>query len=309
MERFDETGPVRFTRPVLFPGRGGLAEWRCMNRQAFDGVVGQEPAVAALQAQLAATGGSGSTLIVGPDGVGRFLLARRAADLILGPAVRSDLYVLDPEAGIDGVREATAQLARKPLEGPRSVLILRDLDRFSGAAHNALLKTLEEPPAGAAIFLVAQGVELLPETVVSRCRTVRARPLTDADCARVAGVEDARDAEGSPGRAVFQAQAGVGEAAQTLLALLERPAPDPLAEVDKLVRKKSGVETKEHRRRLIEVLAVVAARLRRRLPESEDVLREVVLSIGSLGANANPAIVFCDLALGPWKKKQHNPAT
>ncbi len=273
--------------------------------RAFEEVIGQEPAVAALESQLARTGGAGSTLIVGPEGVGRFLLAHCTARAILGPALRSDLTVLDCTAGIDGVRDARAVLQRKPLEGPRQVLILRDADRLSYEALNALLKTLEEPPADAAIILVSEGIGFLPETVVSRCRIVRARPLNDEQCVAVAGHE-AADAEGSPGRARFQAETGAGEAATALLRMMERAAGDPLAEIEKLARKKPGEESKQQRRRLIEVLRVAATRLQRRLPESECALRLVVDALGSLGANANPTIVFSELVLTPWKKTRNN---
>ncbi|MEM8884079.1 MAG: hypothetical protein AAGD14_08430 [Planctomycetota bacterium] len=115
-------------------------------------LIGQERAQAALR-----RAGAGSVLIVGPDGVGRFGLAVEAARAVLGTDAAAaarvdslqhvDLGVLDPTEGIEGVRRATERLSRLPVEGPRQVLILRDLDRMSHEAHNALLKTLEEPPA------------------------------------------------------------------------------------------------------------------------------------------------------------------
>jgi replication-associated recombination protein RarA len=271
---------------------------------AFDPVIGQPDAVAALRSHIARTGGSGATLIVGPEGVGRFLLARCAADAILGPAVRSDLLVLDPGAGIDGVRASTAQLARKPLEGPCTVLILRDADKLSVAALNALLKTLEEPPAGASIFVVAEAPEFLPETVVSRCRIVRARPLSDAQCAQVTGLDEAADAEGSPGRALYQKEHKVTDAATALVDLLGGPGGDVLGAAEKIARRRPSEDSKQHRRRMSEVLRVAGTRLRRQLPESEDLLRETVAALGSLAANANAGIVFADLALHPWKKKR-----
>ncbi len=281
----------------------------------FDGVVGQEAAVAALRAQLARTGGAGATLIVGPEGVGRFLLARRAAEAILGsPALleagrHPDFSVLDPETGIDGVRDAAIGLQRRPAMADRQVLIVRDADRLSLEAHNALLKLLEEPPAGAAVFVVAADTTLLPETVVSRCRLVRARALTDEETARVLearGVpaDASCDAEGSPGRACFHHATGVPADAERLLALLIKPQPDALAVAEALARRRPKEESAAHRRRLQEVLRVAAARLRRRLPESESALRSVVDALGSVTANANAAIVLADLVLIPWQRKR-----
>ena len=276
----------------------------------FEDVVGQDAAAAALTRHLEATRGAGGTLIVGPEGVGRFLLAHRAARAILGDTPESaarveslqhaDLHVLEPSAGIDGVREVAELLVRMPVEGERTVLIVRDLERFSLPALNALLKTLEEPPGGAAIILVAEGTELLPETIVSRCRIVRARALTRDETRKVleakgAPPELAEDADGSPGRALTRQRLGTD--ADSLLVLLAPAHKDPLGEIDKIVRRRSGEENDANRRRLADLLQATASRLRRRLPDQEAALRSVLEALGSLEANANAGIVFSDLVL------------
>ena len=281
---------------------------------SFSGIVGQERAITALTGHIERGGCAGSTLIVGPEGVGRFLLAWRAARVILGDAPlvdafsHPDLAVLErTDKGIDEVRAAAAALQRKPVQGPRQVLLVRNADRFSLPAHNAMLKMLEEPPGGAAIFLTASDPALLPDTVVSRCRMVRARPLTVAETAAVLEqhglpTDGAADAEGAPARAIYHAEHGVLEDAGKLVTLLLRRRRDPLADVERVMRRRKDEESKEHRRRLIEIGRVAAGRLRRRLPESENVLRLLVEALGSLAANANPGIVFAELALTPWKK-------
>jgi DNA polymerase-3 subunit delta' len=280
---------------------------------SFGDVVGQRGAVAALRAQIERTGGQGSTLLVGPEGVGRFLLARCAAAAILGDPARvaagthPDLFVLSPDLGIDGVREAVAVLARRALRGPRQVLLVRDADRLSVEALNALLKTLEEPPGGAAIYLVAEDAAALPETVVSRCRIVRAVPLTEAETAEVvhrhgAPRAAAADAEGAPGRALYQVAQGVPGDAEALLDAIAGRGEDPLADVEKIVRRRKDEEAPAQRRRLEEVCRVAAARLRRELPLSEASLRPVVEALRSMRANANPSIVFTDLALTRWTR-------
>ena len=281
-----------------------------------NGLLGQETALAALDAHLRQSEGAGSVLILGPEGVGRFGLALRTAGAILGTTpdaaarVESlqhvDLGVLDPSEGIAGVRAATERLSRRPAEGSRQVLILRDLDRMSEEAHNALLKTLEEPPAGAAILAIAEAAHHLPETVVSRCRIVRAHALGRAATAQVLDTlglppELVDDAEGSPGRAVYQSEHGVPEPASRLVEMLTRPSGDslgdPLGDVESIVRRRGEEKTADQRRRLIEVLRVVATRLRVRLPESEAPLRSVVSALGSMAANGNASIVFADLVL------------
>jgi DNA polymerase-3 subunit delta' len=280
---------------------------------SFAEVVGQRGAVAALRAHVARTGGQGSTLIVGPEGVGRFLLARCAAAAILGDRARvvagthPDLLVLTPDMGIDGVRDAVALLGRRPLQGARQVLLVRDADRLSVEALNALLKTLEEPPGGAAIFLVAEEAAALPETVVSRSRIVRAVPLTEEETAEVLARHGlpraaAADAEGAPGRAVYQAAQAVPEDATALLEAVGGRGEDPLAEVEKIVRRRKDEEAPAQRRRLEEVCRVAATRLRRALPGAEVALRPVVEALRSMRANANPSIVFTELALTRWTR-------
>ncbi len=282
----------------------------------FEAVVGQEAAVAALRAILARTGGQGTTLIHGPEGVGRFLLARCAAKAILGDAAlveaqtHPDLTVLTPDMGIDGAREALAVLSRRPLKGPRQVLLVRDFDRFHGDVHHFLLKTLEEPPAEAAVLLVAEAPALLPPTVISRCRLVRAAPLSDAQTAEVlarAGLprEAAADAEGAPGRGIRQAALGIGEDVTVLVEALAGRREDPLGDAERIVRRRKDEEAPEQRVRLAEVCRVAAARLRRGLPESEDALRPVVEALRSLSSNANPSIVFAGLMLVPWTHRRH----
>ena len=240
----------------------------------FTDVVGQDGAVNALRAHLARTGGAGSTLILGPEGVGRYRLALATACEILGDAElvdslnHPDLRVLEPGEGIDGVRSAVAGLQRRAARGPRQVLILRDADQLSDAAHNALLKTLEEAMA-------RLGFE--PEL--------------------------ARAAQGSPGRAIGLRESGALELAERVEALLLRPGKDPLGTADKLGRKQKGEDGNAQRARITAVLDVVAVRLRERLPESESALRCVVEALGSLGRNANPGIVLADLLLHPWKNE------
>ncbi|MFI5402213.1 MAG: hypothetical protein ACHQ1G_04690, partial [Planctomycetota bacterium] len=277
----------------------------------FGGVVGQAAAVAALRAHLARTGGQGSTLLCGREGTGRFLLARCAAAEILGDAAlveagtHPDLTVITPDMGIDGVREVMGGLSRRALLGPRQVLLVRDLDRFDESVHHFLLKTLEEPPAGAAILLVAEEPALLPPTVLSRCRFVRTVPLADADTALVlarvgAPREAAADAEGSPGRGLAQVSLGIPEDAGVLVEALAGQREDPLGDAERLVRKRKDEEPAGQRARLVETCRVAVARLRRGLPETEGVLRPVVEGLRSLLGNANPSIVFAGLVLVPW---------
>lgn len=78
---------------------------------------------------------------------------------------------------IEEIRESIAAAALKPYEGKWKVFILRDADRLTQDASNALLKTLEEAPAHTVFILVTNNKANLLETIQSRAFEVRLKPL------------------------------------------------------------------------------------------------------------------------------------
>ncbi|MET1231980.1 MAG: hypothetical protein ABWY52_03910 [Candidatus Limnocylindrales bacterium] len=113
---------------------------------------------------------------------------------------------------IDQVRSLVVDLSLLPLEGRFRVAIISSAQRLNPDAQNALLKTLEEPPAGAVLVLCADDETLLLDTVRSRCARIRvgavAAPIIAAllvergaaDAATAAGI--ARLSDGRPGLAL-----------------------------------------------------------------------------------------------------------
>jgi len=90
------------------------------------------------------------------------------------------------------VRDLAYQLALSPLQGNWRVCVIRDVDRATPEAANALLKTLEEPPSHAILILTVSDASLLLPTIVSRCQvlTLRAVPPETVERALVErGVE------------------------------------------------------------------------------------------------------------------------
>lgn len=71
---------------------------------------------------------------------------------------------------IEAVRDLIRRLSLKPLQGARLVVIIEDADKMTEEAANALLKTLEEPPAGTLFVLTSAAPERLPSTIRSRCQ-------------------------------------------------------------------------------------------------------------------------------------------
>ena len=229
-----------------------------------------QPAALDAIARMAAGPAPHAVLLVGPPGVGKTTLAGDLAAALLctapNPADRPcrtcracrlvasgnhpDLHRLAPEGpggqvligdsrearAARGVRDLLRDLALLPVEGGARVAVIEGAAQMNEDAQNALLKTLEEPPAGVTIVLCADREELLLPTVRSRCARIRLGPtgpreieallgeLGLADAATASRL--ARLAGGRPGVAVAYARAPESvairdEIARTLLDLLE----------------------------------------------------------------------------------------
>ena len=87
------------------------------------------------------------------------------------------------ELPIRVIRDLCLDLGLKPMSGRRKVAIVDDADDLNDEAANAFLKTLEEPPPGSVLILIATSAEGQLDTILSRCRVVRFDPLPEADLA------------------------------------------------------------------------------------------------------------------------------
>ncbi|MDF1524279.1 MAG: DNA polymerase III subunit gamma/tau, partial [Trueperaceae bacterium] len=189
----------------------------------FDQVVGQEHVLDVLAAALRRDAIGHAYLFSGPRGVGKTTTARLLAMAVNcetdDPGERPcgacescrlvqegrhpDVTELDAASNnsVDDVRDLREKVRLASLRGGRRVWVLDEAHMLSRAAANALLKTLEEPPAGLVFVLATTEPEKLPPTVLSRCQHFRFRRLTDeqiagklARLAREAGVEADADA-------------------------------------------------------------------------------------------------------------------
>ncbi len=82
--------------------------------------------------------------------------------------------------GVDDIRAQVANdVVIKPYSGPKKIYIINEGEKMTVAAQNALLKTLEEPPAYTVIFILTTNVETLLPTIVSRCVVLAMKPVED----------------------------------------------------------------------------------------------------------------------------------
>jgi DNA polymerase-3 subunit gamma/tau len=164
-------------------------KWRPMT---FDEVVGQEHVTYTLRNALVSGRVGHAYLFSGPRGTGKTTMARLLAKAVNclndDPAQRPDntcahclainegrfLDLIEIDAashtGVDDVRDLRERIAFAPNEGQYKVYIVDEVHRFSGAAFDALLKTLEEPPAHAIFVLATTEIHKVPQTILSRCQ-------------------------------------------------------------------------------------------------------------------------------------------
>lgn len=210
----------------------------------FSEVVGHARPLGLLSRSVARGSLPPSLLFTGPEGVGKRLAAlalaqalnclspvrddREQAGLPLDacgecPACRRiargthpDVVLLEPGDNgtikIEPIREVIAAAGYRPFEGRQRVIVVAEADRVTQDAQDALLKSLEEPPASSVFVLLSSRPETLLATIRSRCSRLRFGRLAASDLARLL-VErheyDEREAyaaaavaDGSPGRAL-----------------------------------------------------------------------------------------------------------
>ncbi|MBU1383122.1 AAA family ATPase [Myxococcota bacterium] len=100
-------------------------------------------------------------------------------DLIL---VDTEWAVKNPTQNIkiEAIRELESRVIKGPFESPNLVVIIDSMDKMMPASSNALLKTLEEPPSGTFLILLATSAESVLPTIRSRCNLINFAPLDDS---------------------------------------------------------------------------------------------------------------------------------
>ncbi|MBI4437104.1 MAG: DNA polymerase III subunit delta' [Candidatus Omnitrophica bacterium] len=167
---------------------------------SFGDILGQSHAVSLLKSALASGRLSGAYLFSGPPGVGKRFAARQlakalncekgeeeACDLCLScrkmdACNHPDLLWIEPrekavQISIEAIRELKREVALRPWEGKRRVVVFPEVERATEEAQNAFLKILEETPEGSLLLLTSVKREGILPTVLSRCKELRFGPI------------------------------------------------------------------------------------------------------------------------------------
>ncbi|MDI6756907.1 MAG: DNA polymerase III subunit gamma/tau [Endomicrobiia bacterium] len=176
-------------------------KYRPMN---FNEVVGQEHIVSTIANSIASGRIHHAYLFSGTRGVGKTTMARilaKALNCQNGPTaeicgvcdackgIASGSYVDVQEIdgasnrGIDEIRSLRENVRFAPVAGRYKIFIIDEAHQITGAAFNALLKTLEEPPPHAVFILATTESQSIPATIASRCQKYRFKMISEEEIA------------------------------------------------------------------------------------------------------------------------------
>jgi DNA polymerase III subunit gamma/tau len=135
----------------------------------FDEVIGQDKVVSALKNALVSGRVAHAYIFAGSRGTGKTSIARIFANT-LGVS-SNDLYEIDAASnrGIDDIRAIKDAVNTLPFDSKYKLYIIDEAHMLTREAWNALLKTLEEPPAHVIFILATTEIEKIPDTIMSRC--------------------------------------------------------------------------------------------------------------------------------------------
>jgi DNA polymerase III subunit delta' len=178
--------------PLIFDGKNVI--FYSMSVNFSWPIYGHQQQISFLQESIRQHKLANTYLFYGPRGLGKKLVAYNFAKSLfcqaednkpcqkcdacqqINKGVFADLHILgkdQDELSADHIKEFLARLSLTSSSGGHKLAIIQKVDKINLFSANALLKTLEEPPKNTTIILVADQINNLPATVISRCQLLK----------------------------------------------------------------------------------------------------------------------------------------
>ena len=160
------------------------ALYRKYRPQTFNDIVGQNHIVSVLKNAIDKNQISHAYLFYGSRGTGKTSIAKIFANEVNGNEIyqKENVDIIEIDAasnnGVDEVRDIKEAIKFLPTEGKYKVYIVDEVHMLTTAAFNALLKTLEEPPAHVIFILATTEIHKIPATILSRCQRFEFKNLS-----------------------------------------------------------------------------------------------------------------------------------
>lgn len=168
----------------------------------FDEIIGNEKTKEELKRSLEEDKVSHSYMFVGIEGIGKQLIAKAFAQMILctnetekgcdkcksciefQSQNHPDFLYIEPDGNsikIEQIRYLQRKIQEKPIISNKKVYIINDADKMTQEAQNCLLKTLEEPPEYSTIILIGSNENAFLNTIKSRCMKLTFQPIASEE--------------------------------------------------------------------------------------------------------------------------------
>ena len=254
-----------------------LAIYRKYRPKSFEELIGQKEIVQVLQNAAKQNKLAHAYLFYGPKGTGKTTMARMIAKLANCETRRDDkefhkrgepcnrcdrckdidagraLDVIEIDAasnrGIDDVRELREGIRVSPASYEKKVVIIDETHMLTREAFNALLKTLEEPPAHAIMILATTELEKVPPTIVSRTQRFNFRKLTIEEILeklrKIAATEKIKASDDALELIASRAEGSLRDAESLLDQLASIKSDVELEDIEKIIGKVGQAKTAE----------------------------------------------------------------